>query len=377
VGGGKVNAVGSILGELGLKRPIVVSDPFMLQSGVVGKVSKSLADHGVAHETWAESIPDPTTESVAKCMSEIEKGSHDCIIAVGGGSSMDTAKAAGVLSVHKGQMRDYKAPFQMDAPSLPIIAIPTTSGSGSECTRFTIVSDSETEEKMLCMGTAYLPTVAIIDYELTLTKPWSLSAETGLDALCHAMESYVSVKSNSFSDALALASLEKIGRALRTVCKEPSNHDARAQMSLASTEAGLSFSNSSVTLIHGMSRPLGCVFHVSHGLSNAMLLPKVTEFSINGNFSRYANVARQLGLAKAGATDEHVAKAFPGKLAELTAELKIPTLKEYGIDASDFRKAVPKMASDALASGSPNNNPIVPDQSQIQDLYEKIYDEHF
>ena len=143
---------------------------------------------------------------------------------------MDSAKAAGVLAAHGGRMADYKAPFVMDKPSTPVIAIPTTAGTGSEATRFTIIIDSDTQEKMLCIGMSFLPTAAVLDYELTLSKPWRLTADTGIDALCHAMEAFVSRKHNIFSDTTALQSLSRIGAALQDCCHEPDNHDARESM---------------------------------------------------------------------------------------------------------------------------------------------------
>lgn len=176
-------------------------------------------------------------------------------------------------------MKDYKAPFAMDDAATPIVAVPTTAGTGSEATKFTIVTDTQTGEKMLCIGLCYLPVAAIVDYEFTLTKPWRLTADTGIDALCHSMEAFVSRKRNPFADSFALQSLQAIGSSLRTACTEPENHEARERMMLASTQAGIAFSNSSVTLIHGMSRPIGANFHVPHGLSNAMLAPLVRHTS--------------------------------------------------------------------------------------------------
>ena len=170
-----------------------------------------------------------------------------------------------MLHTHGGVMRDYKAPFLMDEPSMPIIAIPTTSGTGSEATKVTIITDSATDEKMLCVGVAYLPIAAILDYELTLTKPFRLTADTGIDAVCHAMEAFVSAKANPFADGLALSAMEKLGGALYTACHQPSDAVAREAMLLGSCQAGMAFSNSSVTLIHGMSRPLGARFHIPHG----------------------------------------------------------------------------------------------------------------
>merc|ERR1712216_549408 len=294
--------------------------------------------------------------------------------ALGGGSPMDTAKAAAVLHTHKGRMRDYKAPFMMDKPSVPIIAIPTTAGTGSEATKFTIVTDETKDEKMLCIGMAYLPVAAIVDYEFSLSCPFRLTADVGIDTLCHAMEAYVSRKNNPLSDMFAMEALKKIGKSLRIACEDGQNHAARADMMLAATQAGIAFSNSSVTMIHGMSRCIGANFHVAHGLSNAMLAPIVTKFSVPGAIDRYADVARALGFCDASVSNDDAAASVVTGLAELCKVLKVPTLQEFGVKEDHFKRVVSQMAKDALASGSPNNNPIIPDASQVEAVYNEIWD---
>ncbi|EOD13076.1 hypothetical protein EMIHUDRAFT_437150 [Emiliania huxleyi CCMP1516] len=375
-GGGSVGRLGGLLANFGMRRPLVVADSFLAspQSGAVDKVvaamSTSVADYGV----FTDTISDPTTESVERCVDALAAGSYDSIVALGGGSPMDTAKAAAALRTHGGRMRDYKAPFTLDRPSLPIVAIPTTAGTGSEATKFTIITDSETEEKMLCIGRAYLPLAAILDHELTLTKPLRLTADTGIDAICHAMEAYVSAKANPFSDGVAASAMRRLGGALHTACSSPADGAAREAMLLGSCEAGIAFSNSSVTLIHGMSRPLGASFHIPHGMCNAMLLPRVTAFSAGGAVKRYADAARLMGLCDEGAADIDAAMGIPDALQRVTSDLRVPTLEGFGIDEAVFRKAVPSMAQAALASGSPNNNPIVPTATEVEALYHEIWD---
>jgi len=206
-----------------------------------------------------------------------------------------------------------------------------------------------------------------------MSMPWELTAATGVDAMCHAMEAYVSKRRNPFSASMSLAALSKIGRNLREVCINPTNAAAREAMMLASTEAGIAFSNSSVTLIHGMSRPIGAEFHVPHGLSNAMLAPKVTEFSVPGAVAEYAECARVMGMAEHGSSDSSAVDKLIQGLYDLNTDLKIKTMSQWGIDSSAFQKAIPKMAKDALASGSPNNNPKVPTQEEVEQLYKNIY----
>ena len=202
-----------------------------------------------------------------------------------------------ILAAGGGKMRDYKVPFAADKGALPVIAIPTTAGTGSECTRFTVITDTERDEKMLIAGLGALPLAAIVDYELTYSVPPRTTADTGIDSLTHALEAYVSKRANPFSDALALSAMALIGRHIRTAYAEPRNAAAREGMMLGATQAGLAFSNSSVALVHGMSRPIGAHFHVPHGLSNAMLLPAITRFSVSAAEARYAEAARRIGFA--------------------------------------------------------------------------------
>merc|ERR1719502_2236281 len=194
---------------------------------------------------------------------------------------MDSAKAIAVLAVHDEPLRRFKVPAEAPV-GLPVVCVPTTAGTGSEVTKFTIVIDSETQEKMLVAGPGLLPDVALVDYELSMAKPYRLTADSGLDTFCHAMEAYVSRKATPFTDTLALAAAASTVRHLPTAASTPSDREAREAMMLAATQAGIAFSNASVTLIHGMSRPLGARYHVPHGTSNAILLPAVTQYSLDG-----------------------------------------------------------------------------------------------
>eukprot|EP00658_Telonema_sp_P-2_P035254 TRINITY_DN25670_c0_g1_i3.p1 TRINITY_DN25670_c0_g1~~TRINITY_DN25670_c0_g1_i3.p1 ORF type:complete len:353 (-),score=85.65 TRINITY_DN25670_c0_g1_i3:104-1162(-) len=304
VGGGSARQIPTVLSRLGVSKPFIVTDKFLNSNGTVQTVTDALAADSLPHRVFDDTIPDPTTDSVEAVLQALKEGDHDCIIAVGGGSPIDTSKAVAMLAEHGGKMRDYKAPFMMDKPCLPTIAVPTTAGTGSEVTKVTIISDSESGEKMLCMGLSYQPVAAVVDYELTLSKPYRLTADTGIDAMCHALEAYVSKKANLFSDQMALSALKAIGEHLVTACNEPENAKAREAMMMASTCAGVAFSNASVTMVHGMSRPIGAHFHVPHGMSNAMLVPAVTEWSVEHNVPRYAEAARVLGFSTPGCSDE-------------------------------------------------------------------------
>jgi alcohol dehydrogenase class IV len=304
----------------------------------------------------------------------IKEGRHDCVIGFGGGSAIDTAKAAAVLALRGGNMSELKAPHQQDSAGLPIIAIPTTAGTGSEATRFTTVTDDATGEKMLCAGLAYLPVAAIVDYELTLTKPYRLTADTGIDALTHAIEAYVSRLANLFADGMAVSAMKMIWANLRIACMHPHDRKAREAMMLGALQAGIAFSNASVALVHGMSRPIGAHFHVAHGLSNAMLLPVVTAWSSSEAMSRYADCAKAMGLVQADQEDVASVSCLINSLRQLNLDLGVPTPRSYGLDEQKWTQFLPLMAEQALASGSPSNNPRIPDARAIRELYEQAWD---
>lgn len=362
------------LAQLGLQRPFIVTDGYMASCGMLERLTAVLADAGIEARTFSEAVPDPTVASVEAAVADIARGDHDCVIGFGGGSSIDTAKAVAVLAHHGGSVRALKAPHQQDAPGLPIVAVPTTAGTGSEATRFTIITDEANDEKMLCIGLGYLPTLAIVDYELTLSKPARLTADTGIDALTHAIEAYVSRHANSFSDAMAISAMRLIWPNLRLAVEDPGNRAAREAMMAGSLHAGIAFSNSSVALVHGMSRPIGAHFHVAHGLSNAMLLPVVTAWSAPSALDRYGDCAREMGLADAGEGNQSAVARLVDALTEVNRVLGVPSPRSYGIDEARWKALVPLMAEQALASGSPANNPRVPSPEVIQSLYAQAWD---
>jgi alcohol dehydrogenase class IV len=377
VGGGCVAEIAGVLGKLGLSQPLVVTDPFMVSSGLVRRCLDPLQAAGIAAQVFSDTVPEPTDTVVEAGVAVLEGGAFDCLIGFGGGSPIDTAKAMAILAqgraVGRGKMRDWKVPVQADQARLPVIAIPTTAGTGSEATRFTVITDTERDEKMLIAGLGALPLAALVDYELTFTVPKRTTADTGVDSLTHALEAYVSRRANPFSDALALSAMALIGRHLRTAYAEPSNAAAREGMMLGATQAGMAFTNSSVALVHGMSRPIGAHFHVPHGLSNAMLLPAVTLFGLEAAEARYAEAARRIGFAAPDDHDAAAAEKLAQGLIDLNRELGVPTPRAYGIAQDEWERRIDLMAEQALASGSPGNNPRVPDKGEIVGLYRQVW----
>ncbi|MEV7526938.1 iron-containing alcohol dehydrogenase [Agrococcus sediminis] len=372
-GAGSVDSIGELLASSGAARPIVVTDRFLVSTGVAARVAESLAASGMEAAVYDGTIPDPTTDSLESGLAAIREHGADSIVALGGGSPIDTAKALSVLAVRGGHMRELKAPFQFMGPALPVIAVPTTAGTGSEVTQFTIITDSANNEKMLCAGPGYLPKAAVVDYELTLSMPPRLTADTGIDALTHAIEAYVSRKANAVSDVYAFAAISRIGRYLRRAYRDGDDRQAREEMMTAATLAGMAFSNASVALVHGMSRPLGGHFQIAHGMANAMLFAEITAFSVGHAVERYATCARTLGVASADDDDQAAADALVAELRALAHELEVPTPASRGIEQALWEERVPVMAQQALASGSPNNNPRVPTAEQVEQLYRAIY----
>ena len=370
IGSGAVAEAGRVLSELGLARPLVVTDPFLAGNGSADRLVSILQADGIAPALFTDVVPDPTELSVQAALEQLRRGNHDCVVGFGGGSPIDTAKAVAVLARRGGGMRALRAPHQEDEPGLPVVAIPTTAGTGSEATRFTIITDGD--EKLLCVGLAYMPVAALVDYELTLTMPPRLTADTGIDALTHAIEAYVSRRANPFSDGMARLAMGAIAPNLRRVWADPSDCAAREAMMMGSLQAGIAFSNSSVALVHGMSRPIGAFFHVAHGLSNAMLLPIVTEFSLSGAPGRFADCARAMGLTT-GEPDVIAGARLVAELKALNTELQVPTPEIYGIAEPTWMGHVDTMAEQALASGSPANNPRQPTHAEIVELYERVW----
>ncbi|MFT5577259.1 MAG: alcohol dehydrogenase class IV [Paraglaciecola psychrophila] len=372
IGAGASAKLPEVLTQLSVAKPLLVTDAFMRDSGYVAAVVSNLSAAGVSCGVFADCVPDPTTDSIAAGMASWHSGDYDCVVALGGGSSIDSAKAIAVLALHGGTMRDYKVPNPVPR-GVPIIAIPTTAGTGSEATRATIITDGDSQEKMLCMGYGLMPVAAIVDYELTLSMPYRLTADTGIDSLCHAMEAYVSKKANPFTDSVALAAMTAITSNIRQACNEPDNRVVREAMMLAATWGGMAFSNASVTLIHGMSRPIGAFYHVPHGMSNAMLMPAVTEFSLPGAPKRYADCARAMGFASGSDSDTTAGAALVVGLYQLNEDLSVPSPAAFGIDQEHYFASLGTMAEQALASGSPNNNPKIPTALEIEQLYRAVW----
>lgn len=354
------------------KHALIVTDEVMIKLKNLERVTRVLDKANISYSVYSGIGGEPTDTMITNGLAVYRDAGCDFLIALGGGSPIDSMKAIAALSANGGKISDYMG--KEIAGAIPkMVAIPTTAGTGSEATKFTIITDTENDVKMLLKGDALMPNLAIIDPQFTITAPPSITAATGLDALTHAIEAYTSRKAQPLTDVFAVSAVKRIFKNLPFAFHDGSNVEAREEMSLAALEAGVAFNNASVTIVHGMSRPIGALFHVPHGISNAMLLKECMTFALDGAYGRFAALAEAIGVAKAGAGNQENAMEFLKAVEEICKELNIPTLAEYGIDRERFFAVMDKMASDALISGSPANTIKEVTKQDILTIYENLW----
>jgi alcohol dehydrogenase class IV len=373
-GAGASGELPALVKRLGARRVLLVTDPFFAGNGLADRFARSLEQAGIQVAIYSEVQPNPTDQNAAAGLSRLQDSEAELVVAIGGGSSIDAGKAIAVLATNPGPLSEYAGYHRIPRPGLPLIAIPTTAGTGSEVSRVTVITDTGRDVKLMILDSHLLAAAAIVDYELTLSMPAALTAHVGVDTLTHGIEAYVSRKANGLSDPLALSCIRLTARHLAVAWSQPDHREAREGMALAACHGGMAFSNSSVCLVHGMSRPIGALFHLPHGLSNAVLLPTVTRYSLAGAVARYAEVARAMGYAGPEDADETAASALAEGLVSLNERLEVPRLRDCpGITLERFEQTLEKMAGDALASGSPQNNPVVPTAGEIMELYRQAW----
>lgn len=356
------------------KKALIVTDEAMVKLGNVKKLTDTLNKVNVTYEIYPGINSEPDHLMIDKGVEIYKTQNCEFLIGIGGGSPMDAAKAIGAVIANGGSITEYMGKkLENDLP--PICAIPTTAGTGSEATKVSIINNLNTGVKMLLSDPKLMPNIAIIDPVFTLTAPKSVTSATGVDALTHAIEAYTSKKAFSMTDIYALSAVKRIFNNLLEAYENGTNVEARNEMAIAALEAGIAFSNASVTIIHGMSRPIGALFHVPHGLSNAMLLDVCLDFIKEGAVGRFCELAKTIGVFKAGMTEEEGADAFVAATKKLLGKLNIQTPAEFGIDKNEFFKQIPKMAEDALISGSPQNTRRSPSKDEIITLYKALWEE--
>lgn len=361
-----------VLSELGQKPLIVTSVGTWSRMGL--QIEESFAKIFPSHAVYQGINSEPTDTMIAEGVKSYQENHCDCIIGIGGGSPLDAMKAIAAGTMDSVSIASYMGK-EINGQLPPMAAIPTTAGTGSEVTKFTIITDTKTNIKMLLKGEVLLPQIAIVDASLSQSMPSYITASTGLDALTHAIEAYTSKQAQPLTDALALSAVKRIFQYLPIAYQDGSNQKAREEMAAAALEAGICINNSSVTIVHGMSRPIGALFHVPHGLSNAMLLEKCLQFALSGCYERFGALGRAIGVATTEHSDEVAAELFLKAVKSLCHTCQVPTPEQYGISKEVFFDAIEKMAADAIASGSPGNTRREVTDSDCIELYGSLWGE--
>lgn len=370
LGGGASHELVPQVKRLQARRALLVTDAYMVKTGLAGQLADRLCEAGIETAIFAGVQPDPTVQNVMEGLAELQQGRAEVVIGLGGGSPIDAAKTIAILATNLPPLAQYAGYHKIPNAGLPLIVIPTTAGTGSEATKVAVITDTERDVKMMILDVHLLPRVALVDFELTLTMPPGLTAHVGVDTLTHGIEAYVSRRAHALTDPIALSCIKLTAENLLIAYKQPDNRPAREAMMLAACQGGMAFSNSSVCLVHGMSRPIGAHFHVPHGLSNAVLLPEVTRYSLLGALPRYATVARVMGAAAEKDSDEKAGDALVRRLEQLNNDLAVGRLRDaVRVEKPVFEPRLAAMADAALESGSPQNNPRVPSKDEIVALY--------
>lgn len=371
VGTNVLGEAAPLLKKMGNKA-FIVTGRHVAVSDMMKQLTALLDENGIDCVIFDGITGEPTDTMIENGVEMLKSSGCDFIIGIGGGSPLDSAKAIAAMAVNEGGIADYNGK-EITGEILPLAAIPTTAGTGSEATKFTVITDSEKGIKMLLKGDVLVPKLAIVDSSFTVGTPKSVTSATGLDALTHAVEAYTSRKAFSMTDTLAVSAVKRIMKYLPIAYREPDNSLAREQMSIAALEAGICINNSSVTIVHGMSRPIGALFHVPHGMSNAMLLKECLSFAVSGAYEKFANLGRETGVASDSDSDETAAEKFIDSLQNICDVCEIPTLEQYGIDRDEYYSKISKMATDAVASGSPANTVKEVTVDDCIEIYKKLY----
>lgn len=371
VGTNVLGEAAPLLKKMGNKA-FIVTGRHVAVSDMMKQLTALLDENGIDCVIFDGITGEPTDTMIENGVEMLKSSGCDFIIGIGGGSPLDSAKTIAAMAVNEGSIADYNGK-EITGEILPLAAIPTTAGTGSEATKFTVITDSEKGIKMLLKGDVLVPKLAIVDSSFTVGAPKPVTSATGLDALTHAVEAYTSRKAFSMTDTLAVSAVKRIMKYLPIAYREPDNSLAREQMSIAALEAGICINNSSVTIVHGMSRPIGALFHVPHGMSNAMLLKECLSFAVSGAYEKFANLGRETGVASDSDSDETAAEKFIDSLQNICDVCEIPTLEQYGIDRDEYYSKISKMATDAVASGSPANTVKEVTVDDCIEIYKKLY----
>lgn len=342
--------------RLGLHKAFVTTDKELIKFGVADKVLTVLKTAGIPYEVFSEIKPNPTVTNVKVGVKAFAESGADFILAIGGGSSIDTAKAIGIITNNPefSDVVSLEGVADTKNKSVPVIALPTTAGTAAEVTINYVITDEVNEKKMVCVDPNDIPAIAIVDAELMYTLPKSLTASTGLDALTHAIEGLITKGAWEMSDMFEIKAIEMITRYLETAVNEPSNAEARNGMAVAQYIAGMAFSNVGLGVVHGMAHPLGAIFDIPHGVANALLLPTVMEFNAPAALDKYVDIAKAMNVYMPGMSKEEAACAAVDAVKSLAIRVGIPQhLSELGIKEEDLERLSEAASTDVCTPGNP------------------------
>lgn len=367
VGKGSLARLPEVAEKLGGKHGFIISGPHLNKMGIVASCSESLENAGIKVDAYTETEGNPSVETVEKAAAAFCKSGADFIIALGGGSPMDVAKAVGVVARYGGSITEYEGGGRVPGDIIPLIAIPTTAGTGSEVTAFSVITDHSRNYKLTVFSYKLIPAYAILDPELLTTAPVSVAAACGIDAMVHALEAYISKDASPFSDAMAEKALELIGKNIRRYVADRTDIEAAEAMITGSLFAGIAFSWARLGDVHAMSHPVSAYFDVPHGVANAILLPTIVEYNALADRGKYLKLFNYISLTPASEA-EFESVMLVDLLTELNEQLGIPgSLGEVGVTADKFDA----MADDAMKSGNIAVNPRSTTKKDVLSLYEK------
>ena len=380
-GAGAVKEIATVIKSGNYKKVLVCSDPDLLKFGVTKKVTDVLDENGIPYDIYSDIKPNPTIENVTHGVEAFKASGADVIVAVGGGSSMDTAKAIGIIATNPefSDVRSLEGVAPTKHKSAPIIAVPTTAGTGSEVTAFSVITDHSRDYKLTVFSYELLPEYAILDPELLISAPASVAAACGIDAFIHAEEAYISTAASPFSDAMAEKAMELIGKNIRRFVARRTDLEAAEAMLTGSLFAGIAFSYARLGNVHAMSHPVSAFFDVPHGVANAVLLPVIAEYNALADYGRYLKIYNYISEIPAYA-DEFEPMMLVGAVRELTAAIGIPAsltdairqaAKGKEVTAEEIESKIVPMAVDAMKSGNIAVNPRASRQQDIEALYRK------
>ena len=357
--------------RLGLHKAFVATDKDLIKFGVADKVLDVLRQANIPYEIFSEIKPNPTVSNVKAGVEAFAKSGADFILAIGGGSSMDTAKAVGIITNNPefADVVSLEGTADTKKKSVPIIALPTTAGTAAEVTINYVITDEQNQKKMVCVDPNDIPAIAIVDAELMYSLPKGLTAATGMDALTHAIEGLITKGAWEMSDMFEIKAIEMIARYLETAVNEPTNPEARNGMAVAQYIAGMAFSNVGLGVVHGMAHPLGAIFDIPHGVANALLLPTIMEFNAPAALNKYVEIAKAMKVYADGMTREEAADAAVKAVKELALRVGIPQhLSQLGIKAEDLERLAEAACADVCTPG----NPREVNKEIILELYKKV-----